>query len=85
MTKQMKKILTILSLTLIFAIAVTSSVIAYLSGVRGLGILGISFFFTAAVVIVLAQLIPAGILLVLMIKSALFPVARIPAPARARN
>ncbi len=83
MTKQMKKILTILSLTLIFAIAVTSSVIAYLSGVRGVGILGISFFFTAAVVIVLAQVIPAGILLVLMIKSALFPAGRAAMPARA--
>ena len=82
MTKQMKKILTILSLALIFAIAVTSSGIAYLSGVRGIGILGISFFFTAAVVIVLAQLIPAGILLVLMIKSALFPMGRAAVPAR---
>jgi len=82
MTRQMKKILTILSLVLVFAIAVTSSLIAFLSGVRGIGILGISFFFTAAVVIVLAQLIPAGILLVLMVKSALFPVARVTVPAR---
>ncbi len=83
MTKQMKKILTILSLALILAIAVTSSLIAYLSGVRGLGILGMSFFFTAAVVIVLAQVIPAGILLALMIKSALFPAGRTALPARA--
>ncbi len=83
MTKQMKKILTILSLVLIIAIAVTSSLIAYLSGVRGLGILGISFFFTAAVVIVLAQVIPAGILLVLMIKSILLPTGRAALPARA--
>ncbi len=83
MTKQMKKILTILSLALIFAIAITSSGIAYLSGVRGIGLLGISFFFTAAVVIVLAQVIPAGILLVLMIRSALSSVGRVEMPARA--
>ena len=83
MTKQTKKILTTLGLVLIFAIAVTSSGIAYLSGVRGIGLLGISFFFTAAVVIVLAQLIPAGILLTLMIRSALSSGHRAEIPAHA--
>ena len=83
MTKQMKKILTILGLVLILTIAVTSSGIVYLSGVRGIGILGISFFFTAAVVIVLAQVIPAGILLALMIRSALSSAHRAGIPAHA--
>ena len=69
MSKQMKKILTILSLVLIFAIAATSFGIAYVSGVRGIGLLGVSFFFTMGIIVVLGQLIPAGILLSLMIKS----------------
>jgi len=83
MSNKIKKILMILGLVLILAIAVTSSGIAYLSGVRGLGIIGISFLFTAAVVIVLAQVIPAGILLVFMIKSALSSVHRARIPAHA--
>jgi len=69
MSRQMKKILTILSLVLIFAIAATSFGIAYASGIRGIGLLGISFFFTMGTVVVLGQLVPAGILFSLMAKS----------------
>lgn len=57
------KILIILTLILIFAIAIVSFGIAYAGGVRGIGLLGVCFFFTGGVIVVLAQLIPAGILL----------------------
>ena len=83
MSKKMKKILTILSLILIFSIIMTSFGIAYVKGVRGIGLLGISFFFTAAVVIVLAQLIPAGVLFVLMIRYALSSIRSNEMPAHA--
>ncbi len=79
----MKKILAILSLVLIFAIAMTSFGIAYGKGVRGLGLLGITFFFTMGVIVVLAQVIPAGILFVLMIRSAFSGSRRAELPARA--
>jgi len=58
----MKKILVILSLTLILSIGVFSLGIAYSGGVRGIGLLGVWFFLTFGIIIVLAQLIPAGIL-----------------------
>ncbi len=64
MNPKMKKILVILSLTLILFIAIASLGIAYLGGVKGLGLLGVWFFMTCGIVVVLAQLIPAGILLV---------------------
>jgi len=82
MSKKMKKILTILSLVLIFSITMTSFGIAYVKGIRGIGLLGISFFFTGAVVIVLAQLIPAGVLFVLMIRSALSSIGSNEMPVR---
>jgi len=69
MSKQMRKILTILSLALILSIVATSFGIAYTRGVRGIGLLGISFFFTMATIIVLGQLIPAGVLFSLVVKS----------------
>ena len=69
MSNKMKRILIILSLILISSIAMTSLGIAYAGGVRGIGLLGISFFLTAGVVVVLAQLIPAGILASAMVKS----------------
>ncbi len=58
-----KKILVILTLILILAIASVSLGIAYAGGIRGIGLLGACFFFTGGVIVVLAQLIPAGILL----------------------
>jgi len=44
-------------------IALVSLGIGYAGGVRGIGLLGVCFFFTGGVVVILAQLIPAGILL----------------------
>jgi len=63
MPSQMKKILAILSLTLIAAVGLFSLGIAYAGGVRGIGLLGVWFFLTFGIIIVLAQLIPAGIIL----------------------
>ncbi len=63
MSGNMKKILVTLSLALFFAIALFSLGIAYAGGVRGVGLLGIWFFLTFGIIVVLAQLIPAGILL----------------------
>ena len=63
MSDKMKKIIIILSLALILAIAMVSLGIAYAGGVRGIGLLGVWFFLTFGIIVVLAQLIPAGILL----------------------
>jgi hypothetical protein len=63
MSEKMKKIIIILSLALILAIGIFSLGIAYAGGVRGIGLLGVWFFLTFGIVVVLAQLIPAGILL----------------------
>jgi hypothetical protein len=62
MSAKMKKILTLLGLILILAIALVSLGIAYAGGIRGIGLLGVCFFFTGGVIVVLAQLVPAGIL-----------------------
>jgi len=59
----MKKILIILSLILVLSIALFSLGIAYAGGIRGVGLLGVWFFLTFGIIVVLAQLIPAGILL----------------------
>jgi hypothetical protein len=58
----MRNILMLLSSILILAIALVSLGIAYAGGVRGIGLLGVCFFFTVGVIVVLAQLVPAGIL-----------------------
>jgi hypothetical protein len=57
------KILVILSLVLVLSIACASLGIAYAGGVSGIGILGILFFLTFGIIVVLAQLIPAAIIL----------------------
>ncbi len=57
------KILLILSLVFILSIALASFGIAIAGGVRGAGLVGASFFLTFGVIVVLAQLIPAGILI----------------------
>jgi len=59
----MKKIMIIMSLALILAIGIFSLGIAYAGGVRGIGLLGVWFFLTFGIIVVLAQLIPAGILI----------------------
>ncbi len=58
-----QKILIILSLVLIMSIALFSIGIAYAGGVKGMGLLGVLFFLTFGIIFVLAQLVPAGILL----------------------
>jgi len=73
MPKKMRKILTILSLVLIMSITLFSLGIAYQGGVRGIGLVGVMFFFTFGVIVVLAQLIPAGILLSSFIGAAVSP------------
>ncbi len=59
----MRKILLLLGLILVLAIMFASLGIAYAGGIRGIGLLGVCFFFTGGVIVVLGQLIPAGILI----------------------
>jgi len=63
MSENRRKILITLSLALIIGISIVSIGIAYAGGVRGIGLLGVWFFLTCGIIVVLAQLIPAGILL----------------------
>jgi len=79
----MKKILAILSLTLIATIGLFSLGIAYAGGIRGSGLLGVWFFLTFGIVIVLAQLIPAGILLSSFIGTAFSSFRKEETPIRA--
>jgi len=58
-----KKIFIILSLVFVMSITLVSMGIAFAGGVRGAGLLGACFFVTFGIVVVLAQLIPAGIVL----------------------
>jgi hypothetical protein len=83
MSKSMKKVLIILSLALILAIALGSLGVAYAGGIRGIGLLGVWFFLTFGVIVVLAQAIPAGILLSSLIVSAFTPYRESEIPIRA--
>ena len=58
-----KRILSLLALVFIGMIALTSLGIAYGGGIRGVGLLGVCFFLTGGILVVLAQVIPAGIIL----------------------
>ncbi len=69
MKRERKRIFVVAGLVLVLSIIVFSLAIAYVGGVRGIGLLGISFFLTAGVVIVLAQVIPASILFCMMVRS----------------
>ncbi len=62
MSWKTKKIIVLLASVLILAIALFTLGISYAGGVRGVGLIGVCFFFTGGVVVVLAQLVPAGIL-----------------------
>ncbi len=64
MSTNTKKILVILGSALVISIALFSLGIAYLGGIRGIGLLGAWFFITFAIVVVLAQVIPAVIMFV---------------------
>ena len=59
---KIEKILLILSLVFIMSIVFASLGIALAGGVTGAVLLGACFFLTFGIIIVLAQLIPAGIL-----------------------
>jgi len=59
---KIEKILLILSLAFVLSIVLASLGIAYAGGIRGIGLLGGCFFLTFGIIIVLAQIIPAGIL-----------------------
>jgi hypothetical protein len=63
MSRKMKQIFIVLTLVLILSVAIFSLGIAYAGGIRGIGLLGIWFFLTFGIIVILAQLIPAGILL----------------------
>ena len=80
MPKKMKRILIILSLVLVVSIALFSLGIAYKGGVRGIGLIGIMFFFTFGIIVVLGQLIPAGILFSSFIGAAISPRRRSEVP-----
>jgi hypothetical protein len=80
MSAKMKKVLAILSLVLIMSITLFSFGIAYKGGIRGIGLLGIMFFFTFGIIVVLAQLIPAGILLSSIIGATISPTRKSEVP-----
>jgi hypothetical protein len=82
MSLKMKKIFAILSLVLIMSITLFSFGIAYKGGVRGTGLVGVMFFFTFGVIVVLAQLIPAGILLSSFVGTAISPTRKSEIPIR---
>jgi hypothetical protein len=82
MSEKMKKILAILSLVLVMSITLFSFGIAYKGGVRGIGLVGVMFFFTFGIIVVLAQLIPAGILLSSFIGATVSPTRRSEIPIR---
>ena len=63
MSRKMKQIFIVLTLVLILSVAIFSLGIAYAGGIRGIGLLGIWFFLTFGIIVILAQLIPAGVLL----------------------
>lgn len=63
MSWKTKTILVLLASVLVLAIALVSLGIGYAGGIRGIGLIGVCFFFTGGIVVVLAQLVPAGILL----------------------
>ncbi|MGZ3539545.1 MAG: hypothetical protein ACXVAB_16120 [Thermodesulfobacteriota bacterium] len=83
MSGKKRNIFILLSLILVLAITLVSLGIAYAGGIRGIGLLGVCFFFTGGVIVVLAQLIPAGILLSSFIGTAFSSFRRGEMPVRA--
>ncbi len=83
MPAKRRKIIIVLSLAFILAISVASLGIAYGGGVRGIGLLGVWFFLTFGIIVVLAQLIPAGILLSSFIGTAFSSLRKGEMPVRA--
>ena len=83
MSQKMKKILIILSLVFILSISLASFGIGYAGGVRGMGLLGVCFFLTFGILVILAQLIPASILLSSFIAAGFTSFRRSEIPIRA--
>ncbi len=83
MSRKMKKIILLLASVLVLTIALFSLGIGYAGGVRGTGLIGVCFFFTGGVVVVLAQLVPAGILISTFIGTAFSSFRRGEMPIRA--
>ena len=83
MSGSTKKIVIILSLALVMSIGLFSLGIGYAGGIRGIGLLGVWFFMTFGIVVVLAQVIPAGILLVSFIGASFTSSRNSELPARA--
>ena len=83
MLRRKRNILVLLSLLFVMAITLFSLGIAYVGGIRGIGLLGVCFFFTGGVIVVLAQLIPAGILVSSFIGTAFSSFRRGELPVRA--
>ena len=83
MSKSSKKILIILGLTYIISVALFSLGIAYFRGIKGLGYLGVWFFLTFGILVVLAQVIPACFLIVSVIRAFHSPSGKHELPARA--
>ncbi len=83
MSAQLKKIIIILSLVFIITVALGSLGVAYAGGIRGIGLLGAWFLLTFSIIVILAQLIPAMILLYSFISSAFFPYRKSELPIEA--
>ncbi len=83
MSEKTKKIIVLLASVLILAIALFTLGISYAGGVRGVGLIGVCFFLTGGVVVVLAQLIPAAILISSFVGTALSSFRRGETPIRA--
>ena len=83
MSRKMKQIFIVLTLVLILSVAIFSLGIAYAGGIRGIGLLGIWFFLTFGIIVILAQLIPAGILLSSFIGTTFSPFRKGEIPIRA--
>jgi hypothetical protein len=77
---KIEKILFILSLVFVVSIIFASFGIAFAGGVRGAGLIGACFFLTFGIIIVLAQVIPAGILLSSLVGAIASPSRRNEAP-----
>lgn len=80
---KMEKILLVLSLVFVLMIVLVSLGIAYAGDVKGVGLLGGCFFLTFGIIVVLGQLIPAGILLSSLIGTAFSPPGKTKVPIRA--
>jgi hypothetical protein len=78
-----KRIFIILCIVLVISIGLVSIGIAYAGGVRGMGLLGVLFFLTFGIIVVLAQIIPAGILLSSFIGEIFSSFRKTEAPVRA--